>query len=196
MRLAPVAPGQHPLDRLAILPYPQELERRIDGPLGRLTVRPIRPEDAPAHEAFFHALTPEDIRFRMFGPMRDLSPGQLARFTQIDYAREMAFIATRQRPDGMSETLGIVRVVSDPDNFAGEFAVTVRSDLKGQGLGTLLMNCLLDYCSARGLAEVTGVALDDNKRMLALAGATGFHLTSSTDGTVVMRCQLKSEPAA
>ena len=95
MRLAPVAAGQDPLERLAILPYPDALERRIDNALGPLTVRPIRPEDAAAHIAFFHALSPEDVHFRMFGTMRELSPAQLARFTQIDYAREMAFIATR-----------------------------------------------------------------------------------------------------
>ena len=132
----------------------------------------------------------------MFGAMRELSPAQMARFTQIDYAREMAFIATRQRPDGMSETLGVARVVADPDNITGEFAITVRSDLKGQGLGNLLMNCLLDYCRARGLTEVTGVALNGNERMLALASATGFHLSSAADGTINMRRQLENKPAA
>ena len=157
IRLAPLAPSQSPLDRLAILPYPQELERSVDGPLGRLTVRLIRPEDAPAHEALFGALTPEDIHFRMFGAMRELSPAQMTRFTRIDYARETAFIAARQRPAGMSETLGVARVVANHVNIAGEFAITVRSDLQGQGLDSLLMNSLLDYCRARGLTEVTGL---------------------------------------
>ena len=186
MRLAPVAAGQDPLERLAILPYPDALERRIDSALGPLTVRPIRPEDAAAHIAFFHALSPEDVHFRMFGTMRELSPAQLARFTQIDYAREMAFIATRKGPDGADETLGVARVVADPDNIAGEFAIVVRTDLKGRGLGRLLMACLLDYCRAQGMSVIRGTALTDNLRMHALARALGFQLLPAPDGTVEM----------
>ncbi|MCF1423296.1 hypothetical protein LOK78_16510, partial [Mangrovimonas sp. AS18] len=93
MRLEPLPAGNDGSARLAILPYPDALERQVDSSLGPLTIRPIRPEDAPAHLAFFRALSPQDVHMRMFGMMRDLSPQQLARFTQIDYAREMAFIA-------------------------------------------------------------------------------------------------------
>lgn len=193
MRLAPVATGQDPLARLAILPYPDALEHRVDSALGPLTVRPIRPEDAAAHIAFFHALSPEDVHYRMFGAMRELSPAQLARFTQIDYAREMAFIATRKGPDGADETLGVVRVVADPDNVVGEFAIVVRSDLKGHGLGHLLLACLLDYCRARGLAVVRGAALTENLRMHALARACGFQLLPATDGTVEMVLPLRAD---
>jgi acetyltransferase len=194
MRLAPVTPGQDPLARLAILPYPQELERRVDSAIGPLTLRPIRPEDAQAHQQFFHALTPEDVRFRMFGQMRDLSAAQLARFTQIDYAREMAFIATRPG-DEKEETLGVARVVIDPDNVEGEFAIVVRSDLKGRGLGVLLMKTLLDYCRARGLALVRGTALPDNTRMHALARRCGFDVCQAADGTVRMELRLRLAPS-
>ncbi|MBQ5948484.1 bifunctional acetate--CoA ligase family protein/GNAT family N-acetyltransferase [Massilia sp. ST3] len=173
--------------RMAILPYPDQLERRIDGALGPLTLRPIRPEDAPAHIAFFHALTPLDVHMRMFGLMRELTPQQLARFTQIDYAREMAFIATRPGPSGADETLGVARVVIDPDGMRGEFAVTVRSDLKRRGLGRQLMHCLLDYCAARGVALVEGVALPENAGMHALARALGFSVHPAPDGMVAMR---------
>jgi acetyltransferase len=190
MRLAPVPAGRDPLDRLAILPYPAALERRVDSTLGPLLLRPIRPEDAPAHVAFFHALTPEDVHYRMFGMMRELSPAQLARFTQIDYAREMAFIATRRAAAGPDETLGVVRVQADPDNLVGEFAIAVRSDLKGRGLGRLLMACLLDYCRARGLASLRGTALAGNVRMHELARACGFQLLQGEDGTVEMRLAL------
>jgi acetyltransferase len=189
MRLAPVAPGTDPLARLAILPYPDALERQVDSPLGRLTLRPIRPEDAAAHQDFFHALTPEDVHLRMFGMMRDLSPAQLARFTQIDYAREMAFIATRAGAAG-PETLGVARVSVDPDNTVGEFAIVVRSDLKGQGLGRMLMGCLLDYCRGRGLALLRGMALEENVRMHALARDCGFALAPGPDGTVEMTLAL------
>ncbi|NIA53004.1 bifunctional acetate--CoA ligase family protein/GNAT family N-acetyltransferase [Massilia sp. TW-1] len=186
MRLAPAPAGQDPLARLAILPYPDDLERRVDSVLGPLLVRPIRPEDAPAHEAFFAALSPQDIHFRMFGTVRALSPAQLARFTQIDYAREMAFIATRPGPDGTAETLGVVRVAIDPDGIVGEFAIIVRSDLHGRGLGRLLMGRLLDYCRARHLERVVGVALADNVGMHQLARACGFQLLPAVDGNVEM----------
>jgi acetyltransferase len=189
MRLSPVAPGVDPLARLAILPYPKELERCVDSALGPLTLRPIRPEDAQAHQDFFHALSPEDVHFRMFGQMRDLSAAQLARFTQIDYAREMAFIATRPK-DGKDETLGVARVVIDPDNVEGEFAIVVRSDLKGKGLGTLLMTRLLDYCRARGLRLVRGTALPENTGMHALARRCGFDVDQATEGTVAMGLDL------
>lgn len=189
MRLVPVPPGRDPLARLAILPYPDQLERQVDSGVGRLTLRPIRPEDSPAHQEFFHALSQEDVHFRMFGLMRELPEAQLARFTQIDYAREMAFIATRPK-DGHDETLGVVRVAIDPDGTEGEFAIVVRSDLKGKGLGTLLMGCLLDYCRARGLGLVRGTALADNVRMHALARRCGFETRSAADGSVLMSLRL------
>jgi len=186
MRLAPGPAGPDPLARLAILPYPDDLERRVDSALGPLLVRPIRPEDAPAHEAFFAALSVQDIHFRMFGAMRALSPAQLARFTQIDYAREMALIATRPGPDGAAETLGVARVAIDPDGIVGEFAIVVRSDLHRRGLGRLLMDRLLDYCRTRGLERVRGVALADNVVMHRLARACGFQLLPAADGNVEM----------
>jgi acetyltransferase len=191
MRLAP-ADGADPLARLAILPYPDALERQVDTSLGVLTLRPIRPEDAPAHQAFFRALTPQDVHLRMFSSARELSDAQLARFTQIDYAREMAFILTRPAMDGR-ETLGVVRVVADPDGIAGEFAIVVRSDLHGKGLGAILMTALVDYCRARGMREITGVALAENFAMHALARAHGFSVDFDADGTAALRCVLVAE---
>ncbi|MEH6435992.1 bifunctional acetate--CoA ligase family protein/GNAT family N-acetyltransferase [Massilia sp. DD77] len=196
MRLQPVPAGCDGHARLAILPYPEQLERQVDSAIGRLTLRPIRPEDAAAHVAFFHALTPQDVHMRMFGLMRELSPQQLARFTQIDYAREMAFIATRPGSGGADETLGVARVVLDPDEVRGEFAVAIRSDLKGRGLGRLLMTRLLDYCAARGVAVVEGVALPENAGMHALARALGFDLHAGADGMVTMRRILDADRAA
>jgi acetyltransferase len=194
MRLAPPAVDD-PLARLAILPYPDALARELDTRAGRLTLRPIRPEDAPAHQAFFRALTPQDVHYRMFGSARELSGAQLARFTQIDYAREMAFILTRPKPDG-AETLGVVRVVSDPDNIAGEFAIVVRSDMQGQGLGSILMAALVDYCRERGLREITGVALAENLGMHALARHNGFSVRDDGEGAVALRRVLLPEGRA
>lgn len=191
MRVARVVQGASTLDRLAIRPYPSELEREIEWDGQPLTVRPIRPEDGPAHLAFFDAMSADDIRYRMFVRVRELNMSQLARFTQIDYDREMAFIATRPGPDGQAETLGVGRVVADPDNVSAEFAVTVRSDLKGHGLGKLLMERLIDYCKSRGTGEIVGEALPQNARLLRLARSLGFQIApAGEDGTAHMRLPL------
>jgi len=176
MRLALADRSGSTLDRLAIRPYPRELEESIDFGGGQLLLRPVRPEDGPAHLRFFDALTPDDVRYRMFVRIRELNPSQLARFTQIDYDREMAFIATRTGPDGLPETLAVGRVVADPDNVSAEFAVTVRSDLKGQGLGKILMQKLIDYCRLRGTREIVGEALPQNNRIIGLVKKLGFEV--------------------
>jgi len=147
---------------LAIRPYPQELEQEVAWDGGLILLRPIRPEDGPQHQAFFHALDPDDVRLRFFSAMRELPPAQLARLTQIDYDRAMAFIATRNGADGLPETLGVVRAVTDPDNQHAEFAIIVRSDLKGRGLGYILFGKLVDYFRAHGTAEIVGDALSEN----------------------------------
>ena len=165
------------LDRLAIRPYPRELEQQIEWDGKPLLLRPIRPEDGAAHVAFFNALEPDDVRYRMFVRVRELQPAQLARFTQIDYDREMAFIATRPGPDGVDQTIGVARVVADPDNIQAEFAVTVRSDLKGHGLGQLLMEKLIEYCRSRGTREIVGEALPQNTRVIRLVRKLGFTTT-------------------
>jgi acetyltransferase len=174
MRIAMADRSGSTLDRLAIRPYPSELEETVAWDGGTILLRPIRPEDGPAHVAFFNALTPDDIRYRMFVRVRELQPAQLARFTQIDYDREMAFIATRHGVDGQLETLGVGRVVADPDNVSAEFAVTVRSDLKGKGLGRMLMDKLIAYCRARGTREIVGEALPQNAPVIGLVKKLGF----------------------
>lgn len=180
------------LDRLAIRPYPRELEQEIEWDGEPLTLRPIRPEDGEAHMAFADSLSADDIHYRMFSHVRSLTPSQLARFTQIDYDREMAFIATRAGPDCKPLTLGVARVVTDPDNVEAEFAVTVRSDLKGHGLGSILMNKLIDYCRARGTSAIVGEALPDNTRIVRLARKLGFQVYQNPgDDTIRMRLPLQ-----
>lgn len=176
---------RHPHDRLAIRPYPQELEERTVWMGQSLLLRPIRPEDSDEHLRFFHSLDPLDVRMRMFVQIRELQPSQLARMTQIDYDREMAFIAVRKRADGSDETLGVVRGVADPDNDKAEFAIIIRSDLKGMGLGSILMNKLIAYFRQRGTREIIGEALSDNRAMMELMRDLGFTLRSNPgEGTV------------
>ena len=191
VKLALAGASASSTDRLAIKPYPRELEETIEWDGAPLLLRPIRPEDGPAHVEFFSALTDDDVRYRMFVRVRELNPSQLARFTQIDYDREMAFIATRPGPDGVARTLGVARVVADPDNTEAEFAVTVRSDLKGHGLGRILMEKLIAYCRARGTGAVVGEALPQNTRVLALVKKLGFQVTTSAEGdTLALRLPL------
>ena len=184
-------------DRLAIRPYPKQLEEKLtllDGL--KVMLRPIRPEDEPAHHTFISKLTPEDIRFRFFGLLREIPHTQMARFTQIDYDREMAFIATAPNEHGQPETLGVVRTVTDPDNVRTEFAIVVRSDLKGHKLGRALMDKMLRYCRLRGTREVFMQTLPDNRAMLSLAKRFGFEHRMADDGeTVELRLQLRDAAA-
>ena len=114
-----------------------------------ILVRPIRPDDERFYQRFMEMMTPEDIRLRLFAPVREFSHKFLARMTQIDYGREMAFIALRPLADGSEEMLGVVRFFADPDYEKGEYAVLVRSDFKGQGLGWALMLQLIRHAKAR-----------------------------------------------
>lgn len=181
------------VERFAIRPYPEELEEAIAWQGKPLLLRPIRPEDGTEYVAFFNALDPDDVRYRMFIRMRELPPSQLARLTQIDYDREMAFIVTRDGEGGRSEILGSARAIADPDNIAAEFAIIVRSDLKGLGLGRILMTKLIAYCRSRGTREIVGEALSHNRRVLNMVSRLGFDIKPSPDaGTMLLRLDLES----
>ena len=160
---------------LAIRPYPRELEETIKLPSGReVFVRPIRPEDCPAHKAFVARITHDDMRFRFLGVTRDIPHSEMARLTQIDYDRKMAFIAIAADDRGEPETLAVVRTVGNPDNTKADFAVMVRSDLKRSGLGSALMQKMIRYCKSRGTQEIIGEVLAENRAMLDLATKLGF----------------------
>jgi acetyltransferase len=172
-------------ERLSIRPYPKELEETATLGGRPVRLRPIRPEDEPQHYEFLSRLTPEDIRFRFFSSVHNLPHSQMARFTQIDFEREMAFIATAPNDEGDAETLGVVRVVIDPDNERAEFAIVVRSDLKGQGLGAALLDKMIDYCRMRGTHELVGQVMAQNRPMLGLAESRGFSRRASEDPETV-----------
>lgn len=175
IRVRPVEPARarrSPIDRLALRPYPRELEETValrDG--RRLLLRPIRPEDEPAHQAMFRSLSPDDVRFRFFNRIKELPHSQMARYTQIDYDREMAFIAVE--PPG-PDTLGVARAIFDPDHVQAEFAIVVRSDQKGLGLGHALLDALIRHCRQRGAERIVGQVLPENRPMLDLAESLGF----------------------
>ncbi|WP_338844796.1 bifunctional acetate--CoA ligase family protein/GNAT family N-acetyltransferase [Massilia sp. W12] len=176
--------------RLAIRPYPQELEERLAWDGAELVLRPIRPEDGAQHLAFFNSLDHEDLRFRTFSSIRELPPSQLARLTQIDYDREMAFIACRTLPDGSAQTLGVARAIADPDNLHAEFGIIIRSDLKGRGLGRILMQKLVDYYRSRGTREIIGEALSHNTGVQTLVRKLGFSVTPMPGDASTVRLHL------
>ena len=180
--------------RLAIRPYPSELEERVTIAGRDVMLRPIRPEDEPQHAQFLEHVDAEDLRLRFFYTVRVMTHPQLARFTQIDYDREMAFIASVDDGQPAAQTWGVVRAIADPDNVSAEFAILVRSDLKGRGLGALLMHKIIDYCAARGTGVLTGSVLRGNERMLALARELGFTLTYGNDiGIAELRLRLNDD---
>ncbi|GFM32615.1 acetate--CoA ligase family protein [Desulfovibrio subterraneus] len=172
-------------DQLAIRPYPKELEECVQLRNGaKVDLRPIRPEDEPDHWDFLEHMSPEDKRFRFFGNVATLPRSEMIKLTQIDYDREMAFIAKGEAPDGSYKTLGVARAMIQPDNSSAEFAVAVRSDLKRLGLGRLLMEKIIRYLQLRKTRQITGAALSDNKNMIELARNLGFDVTKDLDDDV------------
>lgn len=157
---------------MSIRPYPSqwEIDTKLNS-LGALRIRPIRPEDEALYQDFFAAVTPQDRRLRFFGAGPKITHDALARFTQIDYAREMAFVAVEV---ATARLLGVVRLIADPDYTHGEYGVLVRSDLKGRGLGWRLMQHLIEYANAEGLKEIHGAVLAENSTMLRMCSELGF----------------------
>jgi acetyltransferase len=183
--------------RFAIRPYPRELEQQVEWQGRQLLIRPIRPEDEATLGDLIASLDPEDSRMRFFGTMRRLPRSKLARFTQIDYDREMALVAIERDADGIERSLGEVRAMADPDNAFAEFAIVVSSQVKGLGLGRLLLQNVIDYCRSRGTGELRGETMAGNLRMQRLARDLGFELKSGADpGTIDLRLPLRMAATA
>lgn len=158
--------------RLPIRPYPAELETTVETVDGEtFRIRPVRPEDEPALVALFRRLTPEEIRYRFLGPVKVLTHHQAARFVQLDYDREMALVLLD--PNG-EDIQGVVRISADPDNVEAEYAILVARQLAGRGLGTQLMERMIDYARQRGLERLVGRVLADNQNMLDICRRLGF----------------------
>jgi acetyltransferase len=163
--------------RFVIRPYPKEWERTVqlkDG--SAVLVRPVRPEDEGLYPSFLQKVTADDLRLRFFAPIKEFSHAFIARFTQIDYARAMAFVAI---DPGSGEMLGVGRAHILSHSNTAEYAVLVRSDLKGRGLGWLLMQMLIEYASSAGILQLRGEVLSDNSTMLRMCAELGFHIAES-----------------
>jgi len=189
--LGKVRPGPgHP--RFAIRPYPKEWERHValrDG--AALLVRPVRPEDEPLYGPFFAAVSQHDLRMRFFAPIKDFSHAFVARFTQIDYARAMAFIAIEESSGQM---LCVVRLHADANYRTGEYAVLVRSDMKGRGLGWVLMELIIDYARQEGIEIIEGQVLRENATMLAMCRELGFRIAEDPSDPDICIAKLALAP--
>jgi acetyltransferase len=167
-----------PESRFAIRPYPIELDRQavIEGHAYR--VRPVKPEDEPALVDMLRRSSPEDVRMRFLRPLRELPHALAARLSQIDYDREMALVAEPLGGSAQREIHGVARLAADPDGTEAEFAVMVRSDLAGHGIGRYLMTELLAYADRRGIERLTGEVYLSNRPLLNLAESLGFRIAS------------------
>ena len=164
----------HP--RFAVRPYPKEWERSFALRNGRnVFVRPVRPDDEELFLEFLKRVSAEDLRLRFFAPIREFSHAFLAKLIQIDYARAIAFVALDA---GTGEMIGVVRLHADANHETGEYAILLRSDLKGQGLGWELMRLTIEWARADGLSVIEGQVLRENTVMLDMARALGFKIRS------------------
>lgn len=189
VRLSAAAPAG--AANFAITPYPAELTQTLSWQGQPLVIRPIRPEDEPQHRAFIESLSPSDLRLRFFSSRRDLPRSEIARLTQIDYAREMAFIAVQTGTDGVPHTMGVVRALSDPDNIEAEFAIIVRSDQQSRGLGAVLLRKMVDYLKSRGTQRMVAIVRSDNRAMLELADSVGCIVDAASRDTDELHVVLK-----
>ena len=162
-----------------VRPYPIDLQEHLQHGGRDLLLRPIRGDDLPLYRAFMAQITSQDLYTRFFAGMHELPEPEIMHFTHIDYDREMAFVILGRNSAGAQEILGVARTCADADNGTAEFAVLVRSDLKGRGLGSLLMGKLVRYCRARGIKILWGHVLSENTAMLHLSNSLGFHVRSS-----------------
>ena len=158
----------------AVRPYPSQWQRHIEVKDGwRVFVRPIRPEDEPLIHELLRHVTSQDLRLRFFAPMKEFTHEFIARLTQLDYARAMAFVAF---DEVTNEMVGVVRIHSDSIYESGEYAILLRSDLKGRGLGWALMQLIIEYARSEGLKMISGDVLQENTIMLEMCRSLGFEV--------------------
>ena len=164
-------------DTKAIRPYPSQWERTLvlrDG--SRIFTRPIKPDDEPQIQWLLAHVTRQDLRFRFFTTVKVFTHEFLATLTQLDYSRAMAFVAFDESTGGI---LGVVRLHSDELYQSGEFAILLRSDSKGRGLGWALMQLIIEYGKSEGLKTITGQVLRENNAMLLMCRELGFRVETN-----------------
>jgi acetyltransferase len=187
------------LAEAGVRPYPSQWERHLllgDG--WKVFARPVRPDDEPLILHLLQHVSKEDLRLRFFDSIKEFTHSFLVRLTQLDYARAMAFVAF---DEASGNILGVVRVHSDPAGETGEYAILLRSDLKGRGLGWALMKMIIEYGKSEGLKRIIGQILQENSVMLKMCRELGFEVKTNPedrglcDVTLVLDRPLKDETA-
>jgi acetyltransferase len=180
-----VSPTADRYDHMAIHPYPSHLISTWTVPDGTaVTIRPIKPEDAELESEFVRSLSAETKYYRFMNTMRELPPAMVARLTQIDYDREMAFVATLN-VEGIEKEIGVCRYAVNPDGESCEFAVVVADDWQHRGLARKLMGVLIETARSRGIQYMNGVFLANNDRMLKFVQRLGFVLSNDPEDSSV-----------
>ncbi|MFN7087918.1 MAG: GNAT family N-acetyltransferase [Burkholderiales bacterium] len=167
--------------------YPSQLTKTVllaDG--SEITLRPIRPEDAPLEAEFVRNLSDESRYYRFMDSLRELSPQMLSRFTQVDYDRHLALIAV-SRTNGTETEIAVARYVVTDDGSGCEFAIVVADAWQHKGVGTQLLRTLMDAARQRGVRTMFGEVLASNHRMLEFVRRLGFHIATDPDDPHVVR---------
>lgn len=174
---------------IATMPIdPKQWERHVTLSDGRAVfMRPLKPDDEPLYGPFLANVTADDVRLRFFGPVKEFSHAFLARFIQLDYAKAMAFIALDATT---GEMLGVARLHDRADRNAGEYAILIRSDLKSHGLGWQMMQLIIAYGRAKGLAAIEGEVLHENTHMLEMCRDLGFEIDSAPGASYICNVRL------
>jgi acetyltransferase len=186
-----VQPMRSRYAHMAIHPYPAHLVAKWELPDGTVVeTRPIRPEDAEMEQQFVKNLSERSRYFRFMNSVRELTPAMLMRFTQIDYDREMAFVAVRSE-SGKEEEIAVARYVTNPDGSSCEFALVVADAWQSKGLGRRLLQTLVEVARSRGLEVMVGHILAANQPMLALCAKLGFRISDHPEDSTVRRATLR-----
>ena len=138
-------------------------------------IRRLVAADAAFYPDFLSDVTAEDLRLRFFAPMREVNHALLDKLIHYDPALAMAFIAVDEQSRKMQ---GVVRLHDDASGENAEFAILVRSRLKGHGVGWLLMKRMIEFSKHKGLKTVRGQVLSENTAMLAMCAELGFHIAN------------------
>jgi acetyltransferase len=160
-------------------PYPSQWERHlVFGDGWKVFARPVRADDEPLILHLLQHVSKEDLRLRFFDSIKEFSHPFLVRLTHLDYARAMAFVAFDETS---GDILGVVRLHSNPAGDSGEYAILLRSDLKGHGLGWALMQMIIEYGKSEGLTQITGQILQENSVMLKMCRELGFEVKTNPE---------------
>ncbi|KPQ44376.1 MAG: acetate-CoA ligase subunit beta [Candidatus Methanoperedens nitroreducens] len=183
-----------PHEHLVISPYPEKYRSLWKLRDGRTVIlRPIKPEDEPLWIEMFRNFSQESIHFRLFqtviGPV---AHEYSARYCNIDYDRELAIVAEIE-DEGKRKMLGVVRLNIDPAENAGELSFIVADPWQGQGLGSKMVDYMIEICRDKQLEKISAVMLSDNYRAIKLFQEMGFTIESLDDGTQRAVLDLKEE---